>query len=271
LLIHFRSFHVEEGFTVSLSIRKAIAAAMVFGAAAMINLSAPQAFAQQVAVSQIAGIVTDPSGQAIVGAQVKMIETDKQEVHAAATDATGRYEVTNLPAGEYRMEVSSPGFKTSIQKRIVIEVASNPTQNVKLDIGSVSESIEVKGDASMVETKDNSISQVIQAQSIVDLPLNGRNPTQLLMLQGAGTQSAPTGSDLTGSKNMGGSNASGTFSVAGSQANGINFLLDGGDNNDAFSNVNLPIPFLMPFRSSTCKPMVCRRNTAYIRAASSIS
>ena len=56
-------------------------------------------------------------------------------------------------------------------------------------------------------------------------------------------RNAPDRLDLTGSKNMGGSNASGTFSVAGSQANGINFLLDGGDNNDAFSNVNLPIPF----------------------------
>ncbi len=229
----------------SLEIRKGKwgAVAMVFTAAAMINLHAPDASAQQVAVSQIAGNVTDPSGEAVVAAQVKMIEVDKDEVHAVATDGAGRYEIGSLPAGVYRLEVSAPGFKTYVQKGITLQVATNPTQNVKLDIGSVSDSILVTGDASMVETKDNSISQVIESQRIVDLPLNGRNPTQLLMLQGAGTQSAPTGSDLTGSKNMGGSNASGNFSVAGSQANGVNYLLDGGDNNDAFSNVNLPIPF----------------------------
>ncbi len=172
-----------------------------------------------------------------------MIETDKQEVHSTTTEASGRYELTSLPVGEYWLEVSAPGFKAYIQKGIILQVASNPTQNVKLDIGSVSESIEVTGDASMVETKENSIGQVITAQSIVDLPLNGRNPIALLQLEGAGSTTAPQGNDLTGSKNMGGSNASGTFSVAGSQANGINFLLDGGDNNDAFSNVNLPIPF----------------------------
>src|SRR3954447_7739244 len=93
----------------------------------------------------------------------------------------------------------------------------------------------------MVETKENAIGQVIEQRKIVDLPLNGRNLTQLLTLTGAGT-TAPAG-DLTGSKNIQGSAASGTFSVAGSQANGVSYLLDGGDNNDAFSNVNLPIPF----------------------------
>jgi len=75
----------------------------------------------------------------------------------------------------------------------------------------------------------------------VDLPLNGRNLTQLLTLVGGG--SSTPGGDLTGSKNIQGSDGSGTFSVAGGQANGINYLLDGGDNNDAFSNVNLPLPF----------------------------
>jgi hypothetical protein len=218
-------------------------AAIAFAAAVIFASYVPGAFAQQVAVSQIAGTVSDPTGKAVAGAQVKMIETDKQVAHISVTDASGRYEISSLPVGDYLLEVSSPGFKTYVQKGIILQVASNPTQNVKLDIGSVSESIEVTGDASMVETKDNAIGQVIQAQSIVDLPLNGRNPTQLLMLQGAGTTTLPQGQDLTGSKNMLGSNASGTFSVAGSQANGVNFLLDGGDNNDAFSNVNLPIPF----------------------------
>jgi len=93
----------------------------------------------------------------------------------------------------------------------------------------------------MVETKENSVAEVIDQKRMVELPLNGRNPTQLLTLTAA-TNSAPGGS-LVGSKSMGGSNASGTFTVAGGQANGSNYLLDGGDNNDAIWNVNLPMPF----------------------------
>ena len=219
------------------------AAALVLAAAMMTGLSAPRAFAQQVAVAGVDGTVTDTTGAAVAGAQVRMIDIGTDQPHAATTDTSGRYELPNLPIGSYRLEVKLAGFKTYVQNGIILQVGSNVTQNVKLEIGDVSQSIEVTGNAAMVETKENAISQVIESQKIVDLPLNGRNPTQLLQLTGGGTNTAPAGNDLTGSKNMGGSNASGTFSVAGSQANGLNYLLDGGDNNDAFSNVNLPIPF----------------------------
>lgn len=219
------------------------AAAIVFAAAMVIGLYAPRATAQQVAVAEVDGTVSDSSGAPVSGAQVRMIDTATDQAHEVTTNSTGRYELPNLAIGTYRLEVKFAGFKSYVQNGIVLQVASNITQNVKLEVGDVSQSIEVTGNAAMVETKENSISQVIESEKIVDLPLNGRNPTQLLQLTGAGTSTAPAGSDLTGSKNMGGSNASGTFSVAGSQANGLNYLLDGGDNNDAFSNVNLPIPF----------------------------
>ena len=199
------------------------------------------AWAQQVAVSQVSGHVSDPSGQAIAGATVRMTETEKGLVHATSTDVTGRYELPNLPSGPYVLEVSAPGFKAYRQTGITLQVATNIDVPVMMQIGSVTESIEVSANAAMVETKENSISQVVDQRRIVDLPLNGRNLTQLLTLTGAGT-TAP-GGDLTGSKNIQGSAQSGTFAVAGSQANGVSYLLDGGDNNDAFSNVNLPIPF----------------------------
>jgi hypothetical protein len=217
--------------------------AFVLAASALLNVSAPRAFAQQVAIAQIDGTVTDSSGAPVAGAEVRMISTDTDKVNLTRTDATGRYELPNLPIGNYKLEVKFAGFKSYVQNGIILQVANNVTQNVKLEVGDVSQSIEVTGNAAMVETRDNAVSQVIDQQKIVDLPLNGRNPTQLLQLTGAGTNTPPQGNDLTGSKNMGGSNASGTFSVAGSQANGLNYLLDGGDNNDAFSNVNLPIPF----------------------------
>ena len=201
----------------------------------------PAAYSQAVAVAEVDGHVLDPSGQYVAGAQVKMTETDKQQVHVTVTDGGGRYQLPNLPIGGYQLEVTASGFKSYVQKGITLDVGNNVEVNVTMQIGAVTESVQVTAGAAMVETKDNSISQVIDQARIVDLPLNGRNPTQLITLTGAGT--AAPGGDLTGSKNIQGSNGSGTFSVAGGQANGLNFLLDGGDNNDAFSNVNLPLPF----------------------------
>jgi len=213
----------------------------LFAAAVLTSSMVPLAIAQEVAVAELDGHVTDPSGASINGATVKMTEIDKRIVHTATTDAAGVFRFPNLPIGGYELDVSAAGFKAYHQTGIVLQVASNIEVPVVMQIGAVTETVEVVANASMVETKENSIAQVIDQQKIVDLPLNGRNLTQLLTLTGAGT-SAP-GGDLTGSKNIQGSATSGTFSVAGSQANGVSYLLDGGDNNDAFSNVNLPIPF----------------------------
>ena len=211
---------------------------------AFIAMSASAAFGQAVAVGSLAGAVTDQSGSSIPGATVLMTETDKATAHSTVSNADGRYNLGNLPAGPYRLEVQAKGFKNYVQNGIVLQVAENLTQNVVLQVGSLTETVEVQSGASMVETKDSSIAQVIEQQRIVDLPLNGRNLTSLLMISGVATGTMTlNGGDLTGSKNMGGSNGSGQFSVAGGAANGLNYLLDGGDNNDSFSNVNMPIPF----------------------------
>ncbi|MGO9228392.1 MAG: carboxypeptidase regulatory-like domain-containing protein [Bryobacteraceae bacterium] len=221
------------------------AAAILVIALAVLGAFAPRARAQAVAIAEMDGYVTDPSGQAIVGAQVKATEVDKGQVRSTVSEENGRYALPDLPVGNYQLEVSAKGFKTYVQTGIVLQVASNVTVNVPMQLGAVTESIRVEANAAMVETKENAVAQVIDTERMIDLPLNGRNPTQLLTLTGAGTSSMTlNGGDLTGSKNIQGTaGGSGQFSVAGSQANGINFLLDGGDNNDAFSNVALPIPF----------------------------
>ena len=195
-------------------------------------------YAQAVAIAEVSGLISDPSGSAVGGAQVKMTETDKQLVRTTVSDEQGRYTLPNLPVGPYRLEVSAPGFKGFSQSGIVLQVGNNVQVNVTMQVGSVSESIEVTASAGMVETKDTAISQVIDEKRIVDLPLNGRQPTQLILLSGAALTTP--GGGMTGTKSF---FSSTTISVAGGQANGVNYLLDGGDNNDSFSNVNLPIPF----------------------------
>ncbi|MGP8246130.1 MAG: carboxypeptidase regulatory-like domain-containing protein [Bryobacteraceae bacterium] len=212
-------------------------------ALAVSGFLAPAARAQQVAVAQLDGYVTDPSGQVIAGAQVKAVEVDRDQVHLATSDVTGRYQFPNLPAGHYRLEVSYKGFKTYVQRGIGLDAGNNRTQSVTLEVGSTTESIDVTANAAQVETKENSISQLVDNERMIDLPLNGRNPAQLLAISGYATNSMTlNGGDLTGSKNIQGSQGSTSYSVAGGAANGVNYLLDGGDNNDAFSNVNLPIP-----------------------------
>ena len=211
---------------------------------ALIFLSASAIFGQAVAIGSVSGTVADQSGSYVPGATVNMTETDKGTVHTVTTTSEGRYTFNNLPTGPYRLDAQAKGFKNYVQTGIVLQVAENLTQNIALQVGALTETVEVTAGASMVETRDSSISQVIETQRIMDLPLNGRNLTTLLMISGVATGTMTlNGGDLTGNKNMGGSNGSGQFSVAGGSANGLNYLLDGGDNNDSFSNVNMPIPF----------------------------
>ena len=219
-------------------LRKAVFAGFLALATA---LFAPHAHAQAVAVAEVDGTVTDSSGKVMVNVPVIMIQADTQVAHSTVSDPQGHFAIPNLPPGAYILDVKAPGFKEYRQSGIVLQVGQTTSINISMTIGAVSETIEVSANASMVETKDSGIAQVVDDRKIVDLPLNGRNLTQLLTLVGGGTTTP--GGDLTGSKNIQGSQGSGTFSVGGGQANGVNYLLDGGDNNDNFSNVNLPLPF----------------------------
>lgn len=199
---------------------------------------AASAYSQAVAIAEVSGTVADPTGSTVVNALVKMTETEKGLIRTVNTDENGRYTFPNLPVGPYRLDVTSQGFKAYAQTGIILQVGNNVQINVTMQVGSVNESIEVTASTGMVETKETSVSQVIDEKRIVDLPLNGRQPTQLILLSGAALTTP--GGGMTGTKSF---FSSTTISVAGGQANGVNYLLDGGDNNDSFSNVNLPIPF----------------------------
>jgi len=196
------------------------------------------ALPQATAVVQISGTVSDSNGGAMPGAHVKATQTGTGFERSATTGADGLYSLSSLPVGPYELEASAPGFKTYTQKGIVLQLNTNPTINIALEIGSLSQQVEVTANASMAETQSNAVSQVIDERRVVDLPLNGRQPTELILLSGAAVQ-AP-GSDLASSKNY---SSSTTIAVAGGQANGTYYLVDGGDHDDAFGAINLPLPF----------------------------
>ena len=195
--------------------------------------------AQQTATSQISGVVHDPSGAAISGAEVRITQTETGFNRTVISAADGSYTIPNLPVGPYRLAATSKGFSVYVQEGIVLRVNSNPVINPSLQVGAVTEEVKVTATVAMAETHDSSISQVIDQQRIVDLPLNGRQATQLILLSGLSAQGLAT--DINTSKNY--QSSSVVISIAGSQPNTNNFVMDGGDNNDAFSNVNKPFPF----------------------------
>ncbi len=218
----FRQFYV----CVSL----AIAIALLVGLPRIVR-------SQTVASAEVSGTVTDVSGGVIVNAQVSMTETDKQIAHSTVTDNKGRYVLPNLPVGPYVLEVKANGFRNYEQTGIVLQVSNNIEVNVTLQVGSMAEKVEVSANASMVETRENSVSQVIDQRRINELPLDGRQATQLILISGG---SAYGDAGDTGSKTF---YSATRIAVAGGQANGTTYLLDGSDNTDQMSNVNMPFPF----------------------------
>jgi len=172
-------------------------------------------FGQATSVVQISGVVSDSNAGVIARARVKAIQTDTGLERVTITGADGTYALPNLPVGPYRLTAAADGFRTYVQTGIVLQVNTNPIINITLEVGTLSQQVEVSADATMVETQTNGVSQVIDQRRVVDLPLNGRQPTQLILLSGAAV-TAPS-SDMASSKNY---PSSTTIAVAGGQANG---------------------------------------------------
>ena len=194
--------------------------------------------AQAVSIASVTGRVVDSSGAVVVGAQIKMTAVDTRTVHSAQTTGEGFYNFPSLPIGAYTLEVTAPGFRTYEQTGLNLQVNDALQVNVGLRVGQVSEKVEVQADATMVQTQQTMISQVMDHQRIVDLPLNGRDPTQLITISGAAVNHSD--GTNTGNKSF---YTSQSIAIAGSAGNTTNYLLDGGDNNDSFTNVNMPFPF----------------------------
>ena len=199
---------------------------------------APALHAQAVSIATVTGRVTDQQGAVLTGAQIKITGVDTGTVHKAVTNEDGIYTIPSLPIGAYTVEASAPGFQTYVQTGILLRVNDNVQINVTMKVGQVGERVEVQANAGMVQTQQNTISQVIDQRRIVDLPLNGRDATQLITISGASINHSD--GTNTGSKSF---FSSQSISIAGSAGDATNYLLDGGDNNDSFTNVNMPFPF----------------------------
>ena len=193
----------------------------------------------QSATSQVSGIVSDATGAIVSNAQVQIKNTGTNAIRTATTNERGEYSFPSLEIGPYQLQVKKEGFSTYLQSGIVLEVNTNPSVMVSLKVGSVNEQIEVQANAAMVETQNPAVSQVINPQQVVDLPLNGRQATDLVALSGAAVSTGGAGGTIN---TLDYPNAV-SYSVAGSQPNATNYYLDGAQHLDYRTNVGLPMPF----------------------------
>jgi Carboxypeptidase regulatory-like domain len=193
------------------------------------------AWGQSQNTAQIQGTVLDASGAPVPGAQVKATQTETDATRVVTTEADGVYVIPNLPIGHYRLEVSKAGFSTYVQTGIELQVATNPTVDVSLKIGAVNEQVQVEANAALVETQATGVGNVMETQRIVELPLNGRVATDLIQYTGAAI--------VLGTAGNGGFPGTEQFTIAGGQAFGVAFWLDGSVYNNPWDLANMPLPF----------------------------
>src|SRR5690349_965644 len=190
------------------------------------------------AIAQINGTAKDRTGAVLPGVEITVTQTETAATRSAVTNETGSYVLSNLPIGPYRLEASLPGFRTYVQTGIVLEVNASPAVNVVLQVGQVTEQVEVQANAALVETRNAGVGTVMENTSILELPLNGRNMIDLVSLSAA-TNPAPL---LNGS---GGRDpfSQGNVSVAGGLNGGLNYTLDGAYHINPFDGSYQAMPF----------------------------
>jgi len=185
--------------------------------------------------AQIQGTVLDSTGSAVPGADVKATQTATGQVRVVTSGADGAYVLANLPIGPYRLEVSKQGFTTYVQTGITLQVNTNPTVDVALKVGNVSEQVQVEANAALVETQATGIGTVIENRRILELPLNGRVATDLIQLAGGVIPQGVAGN--------GGFPNTQQYVINGGQSFGDAFWLDGSVFNNPWDNANIPFPF----------------------------
>lgn len=167
----------------------------------------------------LSGVVFDPAGQVITGADIEILNEATGVQYSGKTNNAGIYTVSILPPGQYRIQVSKVGFKTLIKPGIVLNVQSALALNFTLPIGAASESITVQAGASRINTTDASVSTIVDRQFVENMPLNGRSLQSLIALAPGVVQTPLAYGSSPGD--------SGEFSVNGQRTEANYYTVDG--------------------------------------------
>src|SRR5881628_1002329 len=201
----------------------------------------------------IQGRVTDPQGGAIPHVTVLVTDEETGVASELLTESDGAYAAAFLLPGRYRVEVALPGFKKFVQSGVTVGVSQHATVDVTLALGEMTETVDVRAEASLLDRASGALGQTIDAQRVEDMPLNGRMIFMLNRLAGGVNWQVPTfgatgTSGLRPFDNGGGS----AWSINGGQVSTNEFLLDGAPNSTRGRyNFGPPVDAVEEFRIQT--------------------
>jgi hypothetical protein len=181
--------------------------------------------AGQQITGSIRGTVLDPSGATVQAATVTAQQVETGLTRSAMTDRQGAYVLIELPIGHYQLEVRAKGFQKYLQQGISLDVNETATVSVSLKVGSETQQVEIKADAALVQSTVSSLGETVMEREILDLPLDGRNFSQLGTLQPGVVPLTPGLLEAGGPARQ-----NQAYAVDGQRPESNNFLIDGADN-----------------------------------------
>src|SRR5215470_8336371 len=209
--------------------------------------------AGQVTTGSISGTVKDSAGAVLPGVSIKLTNSDTGATRTVIADELGRYNAPQLPLGGYEISAELPGFQTSVRRGVTLTIGREAVVDFTLQVGSVSQEVTVNAEAALVSTTNANLSYLIDDKKIRDLPLNGRNYTQLATLQPG---VIPILADLSRNDVSGGHGLK--MSIGGAQSTQNSFLMDGQDVTDysgqtpgSVAGTNLGIDAIREFTITT--------------------
>lgn len=211
----------------------------------------------QTVYGSMVGTITDPSGGVIPGASITLINLGTTEKRTIASDAAGSYRFVNLVPGRYQVDVEKTGFKHFTRDNILVEVEATLRINVPMQVGQVTEIVEVSSAAPLLQTEGGTLSQVVESRTVTEMPLNGRNVMNLIALTpGVIAQGSSSGSALGNQHGATYSNPAGwgNYQIGGGAAGQSAQLLDGVSLNVSLNNGIVLMPTqdaIQEFRIST--------------------
>ena len=209
----------------------------VLGIAASLATVAARA---QTPTGEISGVVVDPSGSAVPGVTITLTSAATNAVREVQTNSAGLYVIPAIPPGRYVLKAQISGFRAIERRDIDVQVGSSNRIPITLELGDLTETVEIRGGAPLVQSSNASIGTVIENRSIVELPLNGRNYLQLASLIPGATTNGPSSSQ--GRQRMGGQRNSFALNVAGQRIHYNHYSLDGIENTDLNFNSYMLLP-----------------------------
>jgi len=158
--------------------------------------------AAQTSTSQISGTVRDSSAAVVPGAAVTLVNEATGITQKQSTTEAGVYAFPSIPVGTYTLRVEATGFKTFARTGNTVQVGTPATVDVTLEVGAAAETVQVTSAAEAIQTSNAVIGNVVEQKAIVDLPLNGRNPLNLLIYEPGVVQRSGSGVNVNGARSM---------------------------------------------------------------------